>query len=123
MNDENLERHLRELPAPELPAAWRAEILARACREARTTRLRAAWPPLLLWLRQMFAHNPITSSALATLWILILLFKTTTPSDPAAERMLLAHVDPSRPIYIVSLADQIRLAELLQDPPPRPPIP
>jgi hypothetical protein len=123
MNDHDLEQQLRGLPAPELPSAWRAEILARARREARPVAA-PVWPAVVLWLRLAFARNPITSSALAMLWAVILFFKATTPVDPAAENVLLVKIDPARPIYFVSLAEQIRLADLWQDSPnQQPPIP
>jgi hypothetical protein len=120
MTDDQLERHLRAMPAPELPASWRAEILATALREAHVPESRrATWPPLLVFLRNLIARNPFTAGALTALWILIFLLKTATPVDPA-EQELLAHADPTRPIYFISLQDQIRLAELAQqDPEPR----
>jgi len=114
MNDDQLEQHLRELPAPELPAAWRAEILAAAAHAARPPK-REAWPPLLVLLRNLLARHPWTAGALTTLWILIFLLKAATPVDPS-EKALLAHYDPHRPVYIVSLQDEIRIAELWQDP-------
>ena len=114
MNDDQLEQHLRELPAPELPAAWRAEILATS-RAARSPK-REAWPPLLVVLRNLFARHPCTAGALTALWILIFLLKAATPVDPS-EKALLVHYDPHRPVYIVSLQDEIRIAELWQDPP------
>lgn len=111
MNDEQLEQHLRELPAPELPAAWRAEILA-AARPAR----REAWPPLFVLLRNLFARHPLTAGALTVLWLLIFLLKVATPVDPS-EKAFLAHYDPNRPVYIVSLQEEMRIAELWRDPP------
>ena len=117
MNDEILEQHLRKLPAPQLPETWRAEILSTALREARlSTPIRQIWPPLLVTLRNLFARNPITASALTTLWLLIFLFKASTPVDPS-ERELIAHFDLNRPVYLVSLQDEIQLARLLQDQP------
>ncbi len=115
MNDDLLEQHLRQLPAPELPAAWRTEIVSHALREARAS-TRSLFPPLLLTLRQLFARNPFTASALTALWFLILLFKASTPVDPT-EKDLIAHIDPNRPIYFVSLQDEIELAQLWQDQP------
>jgi hypothetical protein len=115
MNDEKLEQHLRELPAPELPESWRAEILANAVRSTRRVDpKRQAWPAILLYLRNLWVRNPITASALAMLWILIFTFKATTPIDPQ-EKMLLAHFDPKRPVHIVSISDQILLAQLAMD--------
>jgi hypothetical protein len=130
VNDDLLEKKLRELPAPELPETWRAEILSSALREARASiqlvagDLRAPvpssrsriWPPILIYLRNLFARNPWTASALTALWMLIFLFKAGTPVDPS-EKMLLAHYDPNRPVYLVSLQDEILLAELWQDQP------
>jgi hypothetical protein len=115
MNDEILEQHLRKLSAPELPETWRAEILSIALREARAhTPMRAVWPPLLVTLRNLFARNPVTTSALIALWLLIFLFKVGTPVDPS-EKELIAHFDPNRPVYLVSIQDEIQLAELCQD--------
>ena len=117
MNDENLEQHLRKLPAPELPATWRGEILSTALREARVPApTRQVWPPILITLRNLFARNPFTTGALTALWLLIFLFKTSTPVDPS-EKEMIAHFDPNRPVYLVSLQDEIQLAELLQQEP------
>ena len=113
MNDEKLEQHLRNLPAPGLPEAWRTEILANALRASRTPS-RPAWPPILLLLRSLFARNPVTAGALTALWLLIFLFKASTPIDPT-ERMLIAHYDPNQSVYLVTLQDKIHLAQLLQD--------
>ncbi len=115
MNDEQLEHHLRQLPAPELPAAWRAEIVAAALREARPP-ARPTRPLWLIALRNLFARNPVTAGALTALWLLIFLFKAGTSVDPA-EKAMIAHDDPNAPIHFVSLNDEIRLAELLQEPP------
>ena len=116
MNDESLEQHLSKLPQPELPAGWRTEIIVQALREARESAAptRQVWPPFLMFLRQVAAQNPLTASALTALWLLIFLFKASTPVDPS-EKELLAHFDPNRPVYLVSIQDEIRLAELLQD--------
>ncbi len=117
MKNEDIEKRLRELPQPELPPAWQAAILSSALREARGVKdRRGVWPPLLVMLRNLFARNPVTAMALATLWILIFLFKATTPVDPQ-EKAMLAHFDPNRPVYIVSLRDQIELAQLWEEPP------
>jgi hypothetical protein len=117
MNDDVIEKHLREIPAPELPATWRVEILANALREARAPApSRPVWPPLLVALRNLFARNPLTATALTALWIFIFLLRTSTPVDPS-EKMLIAHFDPNRPVYLVSLQDKIQLAELWQDQP------
>ena len=115
MNDEILEQKLRELPAPELPEAWRTEILSQARREARaSSRNDRTWPTLLVYLRHLWMRNPITTSAMAALWILILVFKAGTPVDPA-EKIMLAHLDPNRPVYLVSIRDEILLAQLELD--------
>jgi hypothetical protein len=117
MNDDILEQQLRKIPVPELPATWRAEILSTALREARVSApSRQVWPSLLVYLRNLFTRNPFTATALTALWLLIFLFKAGTPVDPS-EKMLLAHFDPSRPVYLVSLQDEIQLAELWQDQP------
>jgi len=117
MNDDIIEQKLRKLPAPELPEAWRAEILSTALREASApTQSRQVWPPLVLALRNLFARNPITASTLTALWLLIFLFKAGTPVDPS-EKELIAHFDPNQPVYLVSIQDEIRLAELCQEQP------
>jgi hypothetical protein len=119
MNDE-IERLLRELPGPELPASWRAEILGAARRELRAeTPTRREWPPILLWLRGILTRNPMTASALATLWLLIFLFHATTPID-SQEREILAHVDRSQPLHLITMADEIRLVELAEQTPAQP---
>ena len=64
-------------------------------------------------------RHPLTAGALTALWLLIVFFKTSTPIDPM-EKTLMAHYDPSRPVYLVSLQDEIRLAQLLQDQPGNP---
>jgi hypothetical protein len=122
MNDESLERHLRDLPTPELPETWRAEILSTANRAGESSaRTRQVWPSILIYLRNLFARNPVTASALTAIWLLIFLFKASTPIDPA-EKELMAHFDPNRPVYFVSIQDEIQLAQLLQDDPQeRPP--
>ena len=117
MNDEILEQKLRELPAPELPKAWRTEILSQARREARvSSRNDQVWPTLLVYLRHLWMRNPVTASAMAALWMLILVFKAGTPVDPA-EKIMLAHIDPAHPVYLVSIRDEILLAQLEFDPP------
>jgi hypothetical protein len=114
MNDDEIERLLREMPAPELPAAWRAEILAVARRE---------WSPILLWLRNALARNPISASALAAMWALIFLFRVTTPVD-LQEREILAHADTTKPVHLLTISDEIRLVEIAEETPARPrPIP
>ncbi len=122
MNDDEIERLLRGLPAPELPAAWRGEILAAARRGSRESRedrgRRPAWAPLPA-LRHLFARNPVTASTLAALWLLIFLFRFTTPVD-RDEQAYLAHAGRTRPAHLLSLADEIRLVEAMQNPPARP---
>ena len=119
MNDAEIERLLRELPA-----AWRAEILAVARREARVQKpVAREWPPILLWLGQRLARNPISASAFAALWLLIFLFHATTPVDPQ-EQQILAHLDTTKPVYLLTMADEIRLVEIAEQTPARPrPIP
>jgi hypothetical protein len=115
MTDENLERHLRDLPAPELPEHWRADILAMARQAARdSSEDRQVWPALLVQLRNLFARNPVTSGALTALWLLIFLFHATTPVDPSS-RMLIAKFDPNRPVYLATVPEEIRLALFDQD--------
>ena len=120
MNDAEIERLLRELPAPELPATWRTEILSAARRELHAeSRTRREWPPILLWIRGILARNPISAGALAFLWLLIFLFHTTTPVD-LQEREILAHADRSQPIHLITMADEIRLVELAEQTPAQP---
>ena len=115
MTDEKLEQHLRDLPVPALPETWRAEILAQARRAARSSsQKRPVWPPLLVYLRNLCVRNPITAGAMAALWMLIFAFKTGTPVDPD-ERMLLAHFDPNRPIYLASISNERLLDRLLRE--------
>jgi hypothetical protein len=117
MNDETLEQRLRELPAPELPEAWRTEILSKARRKAgASSRNGQVWPTLLVYLRHLCLRNPVTAGAMAALWMLILVFKAGTPIDPA-EKIMLAHIDPNRPVHLVSIRDEILLAQLEFDPP------
>jgi len=122
MNDEQLEKLLRDIPTPELPESWRAPILTAAIREARTAEAvsspRQTWPTLLVYLRNLFRQNPITATALAMLWVLIFVFKVGTPIDPSS-KALLAHIDPNRPINFVSLSEEIQLVELWQEEPQR----
>jgi hypothetical protein len=109
MNDEWIENELRCLPAPELPAAWRDQILSEARKVARPRR--AEWPPFLLGWSGALARNPVTAGALAGLWILIFALKATTPVDPA-EKELIAHADPHTPVPDLAwTTEQIRLAE------------
>ncbi len=115
MNDEKIESHLRSLPTPLLPVSWQREIISTALRAAQpTTTTRQVWPTLLLYLHHLFARNPVTATAMTALWVLIFLFKATTPIDPQ-EKILLAHLDPNRPVYLVSISDQILLAQLALD--------
>ena len=122
MNAAEIEKRLRDLSLPELPEAWRAGIVSTALREAQKAQSDVrVWPPILILLRNLLARNPVTAMALALMWILIVAFRVTTPVDPA-EKAMLAHFDPNRPVYVVSLREQIELAELLENPaPPAPP--
>jgi hypothetical protein len=117
MNDDEIESHLRSLPAPELPESWRAEILANAwCKGREPESARGIWPPVFIALRNLFARNPVSASVLAALWFLILFFRFDTSIDPD-EKELLVHDDPRQPIYFVPVGEQIQLAEMLQDTP------
>jgi hypothetical protein len=115
MSDEILEQMLRELPKSDLPESWRGEILSTAWRAAGAQN-QQVWPTLLANLRHLCVRNPVTATAMAGLWILIFFFKAGTPVD-SSESELLAHFDPNRPVYLVSIRDEIQLAELLQDQP------
>lgn len=115
MNDEKIEQLLRELPTPELPEAWRAEILSKARREARTSiSASQVWPTALLYLRNLCLRNPITATAMAMLWILIFSLKVSTPVDPQ-ERWMLANYDPNKPVHFVSMKDEMIIVQLALD--------
>ena len=117
MNDDELEQHLRELPDPALPESWRESILATARREApASARARETWPAIFIYLRHLFARNPVTAGALTAIWLLIFLFKAATPVDPMANQYL-ARIDPNHPPRLTSLAEEIRLAESWQEEP------
>jgi hypothetical protein len=114
MNDQDLENHLRQLAVPDLPEEWRLEILAHARRAARAhTPQPQVWPAILLYLRQLFTRNPITAGALTALWLLIFILHATTPIDHSSDAYI-AKWDPNRPVYITSIALEIRLAQLEQ---------
>jgi len=115
MNDEKIEQLLREFPAPELPSDWQGTILANARRDARSSKAeRQAWPAVLLYLRNLCARNPATATAMIALWTLILFLKVSTPIDPQ-EKELMAHYDPNKPVYFVSINDQILIAQMELD--------
>jgi hypothetical protein len=116
MIDEHLEHELRRLAAPELPEAWREEILSAASQAAQASKSpRAGWPPILLFWRALFSRHPVSAGALAALWLLILAFKAATPVDPM-DRELLAHTDQRPPPDFVAISEQIRLAEAWESP-------
>ncbi len=98
------------MPAPELPQAWQKEILAQARREIRSSS-RQPRVPLTVWLFQLGQRNPFTTTALATLWALILIFKATTPVSTSNTEWL-AHLDPNQPIHFLSISEEILLANL-----------
>jgi hypothetical protein len=111
MNDSEIEQHLRELPASALPEAWRESILTTARREAGPReRVRETWPAVLVYLRHIFARNPVTTGGLAALWLLILVFKTATPIEPVAER-LIAQTGPDPAPRLILLREELRLAD------------
>jgi hypothetical protein len=115
MNDEKLEQLLRDLPAPEFPTDWRTEILSNAMWAARVSpSRREVGSPVLHYLLELCRRNPITASAMTALWLLIFLFQVTTPMDPQ-EKILLAHIDSNRSVYLVSVSEQIRLVQLALD--------
>jgi hypothetical protein len=116
MNDEKLEQLLRDMPPPELPAAWQAKILGNAVRAARPASRESVWLAILLYLRNLCLRNPITATAMIALWVLIFFFKATTPIDPQG-KMIIAHFDPNRPVYFVSIEDELRLVQLASEQP------
>ncbi len=112
MTDEKLEKILRELPSPELPDSWGPEILSNARRESRvSTTSRQVWPALLIYLKNLCLRNPITATAMIALWMTIFFLKVSTPVDPQ-ERQLMAHYDPNKSVYFVSISDEILIAQL-----------
>jgi hypothetical protein len=122
MHDDEIEHHLRELPAPVLPAAWRESILATAAREATPRpRARETGPAVLVSWRHLVARNPVTVGALAALWLLILVFKNATPVEPVAERFLAqAGTDPTP--RLILLREELRFADRGWDVSPAPPL-
>jgi len=115
MNDDAIEQHLRELPAPALPEAWRKSILAASRREiAPSERARATWPAIFVYLRHLFVRNPITAGGLAAIWLLILVLKSGTPAEPMSDR-LLAREDSVPSGTIFPRLEETQLAALLED--------
>ncbi len=118
MNDEKFEQQLRKLPSPELPEAWREPILAAALREAEAAS-RPAWLGMVLWLRGLYGRNPVTTAAMAAMWLLIFFLHAGTPVDPGVQKIL-ARSDATQqqevPPY-VPLEKQIRLVEAMQSAP------
>jgi len=115
MNDDEIEQKLRDLPAPALPESWRESILATARREAAPPqRARDSWPAVLAYWRHLCVRNPVTAGALTVLWLLILVLKTATPTDPLADRMM-ARIESGPPPHIVPLREELRLADLMQE--------
>jgi hypothetical protein len=113
MNDEEIEKLLRELPAGELPVEWRGSILRTARRDGRRPvqpNSRNLFSALLLVLR----GNPLTAGGLAILWIVIVILKTGTPADPVADR-LLARTDYAPPPNFQPRQEEELLARLLDD--------
>ena len=50
------------------------------------------------------------------LWLLIFLFRVTTPVD-LQEQEILAHADLSKPVYLLTMSDEIRLVEIAEETP------
>ena len=113
MNDETIELLLRGLPTPELPRIWRGEILSRALAVA-PLRSSRVWPGVLAFLWNACLRNPITATAMAMLWIIIVSLKVSTTIDPQ-ERMMLAHYDPTKPVHFVSMKDEMIIVQLALD--------
>jgi len=76
-----------------LPATWRAEILSTAIREAHAAEQRARFGPPSSSTAKSLRRNPFTATALTALWLLIFLFKATTPVDP--RKKCSRHFDPT----------------------------
>ena len=112
MNDDEIEQHLRELPGPPLPEAWRKSILAAARGEP--VRARETWPAILFYLRHLFARDPITAGGLAALWLLILVLKGGTPGEQDADR-LLARANTAPPPSLLAVREHERFMCWLQN--------
>ena len=93
---------------------------------ARVARRNADTPGMAADLALAARHSCAQSDDLGRptiLWLLIFLFHTTTPID-LQEREILAHADRSRPVHLITMADEIRLVEIAEQTPAQPrPIP
>ncbi len=89
MNDDEFEKKLHTLTGalhrPDPTPAWKAEILARARREAAAIPFKRTLPPRSL----MFGW--------AAAWVAILVMDFTAPSNPAPETNLFVGVPASKP--------------------------
>ena len=81
MND--FEKQLASQPLKSVPTEWRAQILKKATaqqtRDVPATGSRPLW-----WLRELLWPHPQAWGALAVVWIVIAVFKFTTPSSSTA---------------------------------------
>lgn len=113
MNSDPFEDWLQRRPPPQLPAAWRAEILARAyaAQSDEAARRRTSPPRGLVFL------PPLRWRALAAAWLLIAVLHLARPeAEPA-----LASAALDRATWAEHWTLQYRLlAELLEQPAPPP---
>lgn len=81
MND--FEKQLASQPLKSVPTEWRAQILkeatAQQTRDVPATESRPLW-----WLRELLWPYPQAWGALAAVWIVIAIFKFTTPNSSTA---------------------------------------
>jgi hypothetical protein len=98
---------LASQPLKSVPPEWRAQVLNEArARVPRDVPVSTAQP--LLWLRELFWPNPQAWGALAAVWIVIAVFRFTTPGAATANSSALAKNQ------VISVSEQRReLANLL----------
>jgi hypothetical protein len=117
MKPDDFERRLSRQPPKEIPAAWRAEILAVAC-DARVARqpsavVRRFWLATFNeQLSTIFWPHPKAWAGLAAVWVLILVLNLSLRDGTPAQ--LAEKASPPSPEMIAELRKQQRLfAELM----------
>jgi hypothetical protein len=102
------EKQLANQPLKSVPPEWRAQILNEArARVPREVPASSAQP--LSWLRELLWPNPQAWGALAAVWIVIAVFKFTTPGAPTSSVVEIAKSQ------VISLAEHRReLSRLLE---------